>query len=115
MSIVEVQQQENKGTGANNVCVLPQLRGLRLVRGIQEVFFNDRLGQSQRPAGRGENDFLPQELMVALRQTALPSEYLGPPGVTNVNKLLRPMPPVNHFIFSRTYLSSFPGSGASSR
>lgn len=32
--------------------------------------------------------------MVALRQSALPSEYLGPPGVTNINKLLRPMPPV---------------------
>lgn len=27
MSIVEVQQQENKGNGANNACVLPQLRG----------------------------------------------------------------------------------------
>jgi hypothetical protein len=52
------------------------------------------LGQSQRPTGRTENDFLPQELMVALRQTALPSEYLGPPGVTNINKYLRPMPPV---------------------
>ena len=59
---------------------------------------NNRLGQSQRPSGRAENDFLPQELMVALRQSALPSEYLGPPGVTNINKLLRPMPPVKHLI-----------------
>ncbi|CAF1214104.1 unnamed protein product [Rotaria sordida] len=76
MSIVEVQQQEINGTKSNNACVLPQLRG-----------------QSQRPAGRTENDFLPQELMITLRQTALPAEYLGPPGITNANKLLRPMPP----------------------
>jgi len=52
------------------------------------------IGQVQRPAGRIENDFLPQELMVALRQTALPSEYLGPSSGTNSNKLVRPMPPV---------------------
>jgi hypothetical protein len=38
--------------------------------------------------------------MVALRQTALPSEYLGPPGATNVSKLLRPMPPVKNLYFS---------------
>lgn len=74
MSIVEIQQQENNGS---NTCVLPQLRG-----------------QSQRPgAGRGDNDFLPQELMLALRQTALPTEYLGPPSVANANKILRPIPP----------------------
>jgi hypothetical protein len=54
----------------------------------------DYLGQSQRPTGRAENDFLPQELMLTLRQTALPTEYLGPPGATNVNKILRPMPTV---------------------
>ncbi|CAF3662745.1 unnamed protein product [Rotaria sp. Silwood1] len=75
MSIVEVQQQETNANKTNNSCVLPQLRG-----------------QSQRPAGRTENDFLPQELMITLRQTALPAEYLGPPGITNPNKLLRPMP-----------------------
>lgn len=100
MSIVEVQQQqENKGSGANNACVLPQLRGwnlfLEIIDGLIEA---NCLGQSQKPTGRAENDFLPQELMVALRQTALPSEYLGPPGVTNISKLLRPMPPVNHQI-----------------
>ena len=65
----------------------------------ERTFATDSLGQSQRPAGRAENDFLPQELMVALRQTALPAEYLGPPGVTNINKLLRPMPPVCKPIF----------------
>jgi hypothetical protein len=62
-------------------------------------FLLDYLGQSQRPPGRAENDFLPQELMVALRQTALPAEYLGPPGATNIHKLLRPMPPVKNLIF----------------
>ena len=61
---------------------------------LLRIFLCDYLGQSQRPTGRAENDFLPQELMIALRQTALPAEYLGPPGVTNINKLLRPMPPV---------------------
>ncbi len=57
------------------------------------------LGQSQRPTARAENDFLPQELMVALRQTALPAEYLGPPGATNISKLLRPIPPVEKTSF----------------
>lgn len=31
MSIVELQQQENKGNGANNACVLPQLRGREIL------------------------------------------------------------------------------------
>ncbi|CAF1239746.1 unnamed protein product [Adineta steineri] len=80
MSIVEVQQQhETNGANSVNACVLPQLRG-----------------QLQRPTGRAaENDFLPQELMAALRQNNVPSEYLGPPNSTNSNKLLRPTPPIS--------------------
>jgi hypothetical protein len=99
MSIVEVhqQQQDTNGNGSNNACVLPQLRGLVRFLWVsvlmKETF---HLGQSQRPAGRTENDFLPQELMLALRQTALPNEYLGPPAVINANKFLRPLPTVEH-------------------
>jgi len=95
MSIVQVQQQENN---SNNACVLPQLRGFfffsRFKLFVENFLVINHLGQSQRPTGRAENDFLPQELMVALRQTALPAEYLGPPGLTNINKLLRQNPPV---------------------
>ncbi len=65
------------------------------------------LGQSQRPTARAENDFLPQELMVALRQTALPAEYLGPPGATNISKLLRPIPPVEKLHFRLIYSREF--------
>ncbi|UJR32073.1 hypothetical protein I4U23_019541 [Adineta vaga] len=75
MSIVEIQQQENNRNNASNSCTLPQLRG-----------------QLQRPAARAENDFLPQELMVALRQTALPSEYLGPSSSAPGHKSSRTLP-----------------------
>ncbi len=61
---------------------------------IIENYLVNYIGQVQRSTGRIENDFLPQELMVALRQTALPSEYLGPSSGTNSNKYVRPMPPV---------------------
>jgi hypothetical protein len=61
---------------------------------VENFLVINYLGQSQRPTGRAENDFLPQELMIALRQTALPAEYLGPSGSTNINKILRPNPPV---------------------
>ncbi|CAF0912480.1 unnamed protein product [Adineta ricciae] len=76
MSIVELQQQENNGNSSSNSCVLPQLRG-----------------QAQRPVARADNDFLPQELMVALRQSALPSEYLGPSTTAHGHKSSRALPP----------------------
>ena len=94
MSIVEVHQQEGNGTSSSNACVLPQLRGNATSPVTRRIRFS-LVGQSQRATGRGENDFLPQELMLALRQNTLPSEYLGPPGSSNVNRMLRPLPPVN--------------------
>ena len=101
MSIVEIQQQQQEanGNGSANTCVLPQLRG-RLpscasLPWNDETFSLATSGQSQRTNGRTDNDFLPQELMLALRQTSLPAEYLGPPGAASANKSLRPIPSVD--------------------
>lgn len=58
-------------------------------------------GQLQKTTGRAENDFLPHELMVTLRQTAVPAEYLGPPGSVNPAKLLKPPQSVKENYFRK--------------
>ena len=114
MSIVEIQQQqEANGNGSTNTCVLPQLRGRLCPCAPLRWNLLSFSGQSQRTSGRTDNDFLPQELMLALRQTSLPAEYLGPPGAASANRSLRPIPSVHHS--SSDLLSLIESIGPSSR